>query len=68
MEKKSIFNTSRWSLLLRGIVMLILGMIMFSNPQGFFAALTMIIGVILLIDGVSMLVTLLAAKAEKTSL
>lgn len=66
MEKKSIFKTSRWSLLLRGIVLLILGMIMFSNPQSFFATLTMIIGAVLLVDGISMLISLLTADGKKS--
>lgn len=46
---------SRWNLILRGIILLLIGAVMFANPESFFRTLTMIIGVILLIDGVFML-------------
>ena len=54
-----LLQRSRWNLLFRGIILLLIGAVMFGNPESFFRALTMIIGVVLLIDGIFIIGTAL---------
>ena len=50
-----LLQRSRWTLLFRGIILLLIGAVMFGNPESFFRALTIIIGIVLVVDGVVIL-------------
>ncbi len=60
----ALFKTSRWALLLRGIIFLLLGILAFNNPAQLMKAITMVVGVFLLIDGAAMLAGALAAPVR----
>ena len=67
-EYLGVFKTSRWALLLRGIIFLVLGMLIFNNPSQFMRAITMVVGIFLLIDGAAMLAGALAAPVRNGGL
>jgi uncharacterized membrane protein HdeD (DUF308 family) len=61
----NILSTYWWTTLLRGIVWILFGLAVFANPAVSLVALTLYVGVLLLLDGFSNIVEAIAGRKEQ---
>lgn len=61
----NILSTYWWTTLLRGIVWILFGLAVFSNPSVSLRVLTLFVGVLLLIDGIANVVEAIASRKEQ---